>query len=248
MQQVLWLDGDSMRSREFPPETQEVVSGIQWGSPAEILSPAYWALQLEDSASPTHGYIRDNGELVEEVGFCLLGGFGVKVELAEAYHRRLLDEGIYSDANPSQTEIFGLLSEPATVEGRSARYRFPTQRAERLALAIPAIREERFLTTDAQTLRRHLQTLKGVGPKTASWIVRNHLGSDEVAILDIHVVRACQAIGLFPSSVDLVADYEELEAAFLGFAKGLGARASILDAVIWNHMREFSPKIIQRLT
>ncbi|MBJ7486516.1 hypothetical protein [Brevundimonas sp.] len=237
-----------MRSREFPPETQEVVSGVQWGSPAEVFSPAYWALQLEDSANPTHGYISESGDLVEEVGFCLLGGFSVKVELAEAYHRRLLDEGVYSDASPSENQIFRLLSEPAMVEGRSARYRFPGQRAERLALAVPAIREDRFATTDAQTLRRNLQTLKGVGPKTASWIVRNHLGSDDVAILDIHVVRACQTIGLFPARVDLVADYDELEATFLDFAKGLGARASILDAVIWNHMREFSPRIIQRLT
>ena len=248
MQQITWLEGDIVRSRELPPETQEIVPGVLWGSPAEVLSPAYWALQMEDPQSPKHGYINTQGCLVEEVGFCLLGGFGVKVELAEAYHQRLLDEGVYQEAQPDQLRILELLTRPATVDGRAARYRFPNQRAERLAQAIPALDESRFRTSDSQLLRRQLQTLKGIGPKTASWIVRNWLGSDDVAILDIHVVRACQAIGVFPVSVDLISDYDQLETSFLDFSKALGVKASILDAVIWHRMRDFSPRLIQGLT
>jgi thermostable 8-oxoguanine DNA glycosylase len=90
--------------------------------------------------------------------------------------------------------------------------------------------------------------IEGIGPKTASWIVRNWLGSDDVAILDIHVIRACQAIGVFPSEVALSSEYAKLEQRFLDFSKGLGVRASILDAVIWHHMREFTPRLLQKLT
>jgi endonuclease III len=43
-------------------------------------------------------------------------------------------------------------------------------------------------------------SLPGIGPKTASWIARNWLDADDVAILDIHIMRVGQVIGLFPLS------------------------------------------------
>jgi len=89
----------------------------------------------------------------------------------------------------------------------------------------------------ALELRDELLNLEGVGPKTASWIVRNLRGSDEVAILDIHVLRACSAMAVFPEEVSLPKDYEALERRFLNFATAIEVRASILDAVMWTEMR-----------
>ncbi len=248
MQCISWFDQGEMRSTSFPNPSAEVIPGVQWGCPSEILSPAFWALEAQDSASPSHGFIVQQGSLTEEVGFCLLGGFGVKVELAEAYHDLLANAGAYRKPFLSEQQLYDLLSQPVNLRGKSIHYRFPRQRAGRLALALPRLLGCEFQTRDPIRLRTELSTIKGIGPKTASWIVRNWLGSDEVAILDIHVIRACQAIGLFPAEITLTSDYKELEEVFLLFSKGLGVRASILDAVIWNRMRDFSPTLIRKLT
>jgi thermostable 8-oxoguanine DNA glycosylase len=92
-------------------------------------------------------------------------------------------------------------------------------------------------TDDALAFRRHLMRIPGIGPKTASWITRNWLGSDEVAILDIHIIRAGLLIGLFDRSMRVPRDYEALERRFLEFCGALGARPSLLDAVMWRAMR-----------
>ncbi|MGK7863061.1 hypothetical protein [Falsiroseomonas sp. E2-1-a4] len=65
--------------------------------------------------------------------------------------------------------------------------------------------------------------LNGIGPTTASWIARNWLGAASVAILDIHVIRAGQLIGLFEQEVRLPRDYFGMERRFLDFAEAVGA-------------------------
>ncbi|MGY3221470.1 thermostable 8-oxoguanine DNA glycosylase [Bradyrhizobium sp. USDA 4512] len=80
--------------------------------------------------------------------------------------------------------------------------------------------------------------IPGVGPKTASWITRNWLGSDEVAILDIHIIRAGVLIGLFGRQQSVPRDYDVMEARFLAFAAALNVRPSLLDAVMWREMRK----------
>jgi thermostable 8-oxoguanine DNA glycosylase len=81
-------------------------------------------------------------------------------------------------------------------------------------------------------------TIRGIGPKTASWITRNWLGCDQVAILDIHIIRAGLLIGLFKVDQKVERDYEAMEARFLAFAKALDVRPSLLDAVMWRSMRK----------
>lgn len=248
MQTVRWFDGDQLRTSVLPSSQDYVVPGVPWGTPDEILSPAYWAIAAQDSRSPTHGYVDTTADLVEELGFCLLGGFGVTVELASAYHQRLREEGVYASSQPDQPWILRLLTEPVVIGDRSVRYRFPNQRSARLAEALPAVREPDFPADDALELRNRLMSIPGIGPKTASWIVRNKLGSDEVAILDIHVVRACQTIGLFPPNANVNTSYALLESTFLTFSAALGVKPSVLDAVIWEGMRQFTPTSLRRLT
>jgi thermostable 8-oxoguanine DNA glycosylase len=79
--------------------------------------------------------------------------------------------------------------------------------------------------------------LPGIGPKTASWIARNWLGTDEVAILDVHVLRAGTMMGLFPKNYRMPRDYVFLEERFLALANALNVKASFLDAIIWREMR-----------
>ena len=63
------------------------------------------------------------------------------------------------------------------------------------------------------------------------------MGSDEVAILDIHIIRAGLLMGLFERPIRLPKDYEILERRFLQFCSALGAKPSLVDAVMWRAMR-----------
>ena len=73
----------------------------------------------------------------------------------------------------------------------------------------------------------------GLGPKTASWVVRNHYGSDDVAVLDVHVIRAGVAAGVFDPAWTPGRHYRRMEQLFLAWADQDDVSAADLDAVIW---------------
>jgi thermostable 8-oxoguanine DNA glycosylase len=91
---------------------------------------------------------------------------------------------------------------------------------------------------EGRALRNALLELPGIGPKTASWITRNWLDADDIAILDVHILRAMRLLSLI-GEAKLPRDYARIEAIFVDFARALGVRASILDAVMWQHMRRW---------
>jgi hypothetical protein len=93
-------------------------------------------------------------------------------------------------------------------------------------------------------LRDRLAELPGIGLKTASWIVRNYRGSSEVAIIDVHILRAGRHIGLFAQDQEPQRHYRELEAAFLAFATALEVPAAMLDGLMWDYMRRLPASIL----
>lgn len=222
----------------FTPQA-EVVPGVKFGRPEWVPSPAFWASLAAQEGESLDRYVSLAGcPLIEDVAFCMLGGYGIRMELNQAAWQRLKEEQIFTvDPPPNADIIEALLSEPLKVEGRIVRYRFPRQRAQRLAHALGYLKEKHLEDLGALELRNSLMELPGIGPKTASWVVRNWTGSDAVAILDIHVIRAGQLMGLFPQQVRLPREYNALEARFLAFAEALKIPASLLDALIWREMR-----------
>ncbi|TXH38865.1 MAG: hypothetical protein E6Q98_01300 [Rhodospirillaceae bacterium] len=238
MQTVETSVNGQIKTIEIPDADTEVVPGVSWGKTYEILSPAFWFILAHSTDDPTFGYIREDGDLRSEVGFCLLGGFGITAELATAAFERLSAEGIFDDAaEPTEEQILKLLDEPLQVGDRRTRYRFPRQRSTRLAQAMRHLTANPPCLDNPLRLRNELQMISGIGPKTASWIVRNVTGSDDVAILDIHIIRACRIMRLFGDDIRLPKDYLALEERFLAFARGLGVGAATLDALIWTNMR-----------
>ena len=227
-----------MHLRSFEPE-DEVVPGVRYGRQEWVPTPAFWAALADLEGDEIDDYVSPKGTpLAEDLAFCLLGGYGVKMELNRAAWERLDEAGaLRADGVPSAVEFEALLSEPLLVNGRLQKYRYPRQRAGRLHIALKSIRDNPPDTDDPISFRNSIMELPGIGPKTASWIVRNHIGSDEVAILDVHVLRAGAMIGLFSETYRLPRDYEVLERKFLGFAQALGVRASVLDAIMWREMR-----------
>ena len=237
--QFVWAGaGDSAHRIVLPDPDEPVLGCVPWGRPEEPMTPAYWAVRCgwEDADQPA--FVSEGGSLIEEAAFCLLGGFGITYEVNAAAFERLKGDGAFEPgARLAEAELLARLLEPLDVAGRRIRYRFPNQRARRLAAMVAVLDSIDAAGFSALGLRDFLLDLEGIGPKTASWIVRNIFGSDEVAILDIHVIRACTAMQIFPEDVALPKDYELLERRFLEFASAIQVRASVLDAVMWTEMR-----------
>lgn len=237
MQRIVAILEAALVTHELPDETDEVVPGVRWGRFDALFSPAFWAwrgrLHADESRFTT---FRLGADLWEEVAACILGGFGVTAEIGLAAYYRLRERGQIAGTS-SATELYETLSEPLLIGTRAIKYRFPRQRSERLASAFHRLGSIAQTAHTAHELRSALLEIPGVGPKTASWIVRNHVASDDVAILDIHVCRACTLAGIFPESINLNRDYFHLETRFLQFAEAIGVRAAVLDALMWHHMR-----------
>jgi thermostable 8-oxoguanine DNA glycosylase len=233
---------------ELPAADCELLTGVRWGAIDAFPTPAYWLFQVFErrmTGGPPN--YRLGSTLAEELGACLLGGHGVRAEVGIAAYRRLRDAGAFSPERKfSQEKLFGLLCEPLVVGDRMVKYRFAAQKSKYLATALASVHSAPNHQSGRE-LRDWLTSLPGVGLKTASWTVRNWLGADDVAILDIHILRFGQAIGLFDPSLKVERDYIELETLFLHFSARIDVRPSELDAVVWHEMAS-SPLAVRELT
>ena len=146
----------------------------------------------------------------------------------------------------SEGELLALLREKLTVNGRLVGYRFARQKAGYLHAALDRLAREVPPTATGRQLRDWLLDLPGIGFKTASWIARNWLDADDVAILDIHVLRAGFIAGFFSPELTVERDYLRLEEEFLAFSLAVGVRAAELDTVIWLEMMS-SPATVRAL-
>lgn len=232
--------GDFVEHR-LPPARQRVVGhDFEWGPAEEIGSPAYWSAQawMWEIDEPDH--YRLGRTLRDELLACLLGGYGIPAEVGLAAYDRLRAA---PDADLEREKlVLEMLLEPLPVGNRHVRYRFARQKARYVAAAIRGLSNLRPDAAD-RALRDSLVELPGIGLKTASWIVRNWRGSDDVSILDVHIIRAGSALGIF-GNWRVERHYREMEEAYLRFAKAIGARASILDSVMWMTMRELPTSIV----
>lgn len=181
--------------------------------------------------------------LRSELVFALLGGFGVRAELAHAAHVAL-DAAAVLTPGAAASDVEAVLREPLTVglDPRRVRYRFPAQRALRLAEAVNRLSVE-SVPEDPVDLRVWLETFRGVGPKTSAWVVRNLTGSDRVAIIDIWIARACRRAGVFDQAWRPEHHYRTMESAFVEYAKAAGIRTSALDLCIWEQARRY-PRLL----
>jgi N-glycosylase/DNA lyase len=176
---------------------------VPWGHGWQVGTAAYWIAltqtAVQDGRLPdSPARHRIGADLTEEVAACLLGGHGLPHQVGRAAFEAVRAAGLlHRPAEPHELER--VLRQPLQVGARTVRYRFPRQRAAYLAVALARLQAQPP-PPSARALRGWLLELPGIGPKTASWIVRNHLGSNEVAIIDIHVLRAGIAASVFSPS------------------------------------------------
>ncbi|MFO1407021.1 MAG: hypothetical protein U1F08_05730 [Steroidobacteraceae bacterium] len=221
---------------ELPDPNCIVVAHVPWGSVDALPTPAYWSCQVFGrriiGLPPKY---RLGRSLAEEVGACLLGGHGIPATVGVAAFERLRRLGVFDEPQINEAQLKKLLTEPIPVDGRLVRYRFATQKSRYLASALRMVRSAPSFEKGRE-LRDWLLLLPGIGYKTASWVARNWLDADDVAIIDVHILRVGRAIGLFPAGLTVERHYLEIEQRFLAFSSAIGVRASELDSVIWQEM------------
>ncbi|MGP8434970.1 8-oxoguanine DNA glycosylase [Paraburkholderia fungorum] len=230
------------RELKLPATDAEVLPGIRWGAFDELLTPAYWRGQAwQHLQLGNYDEFRLGGTLAEEVAACLLGGWGMPAELALAAYRRVRDRCLLR-SDVTADELERALAEPFLLHGRPRKYRFAKQKSRYLSGCLSRL--SNFAPPDDDIeFRNSLEKLPGIGLKTASWIVRNMRPTSEVAIVDIHILRAGRHLGLFPEDWEPQSHYRELEENFVAFARAIGVSAATLDALMWDQMRQISPTL-----
>lgn len=232
--------GDRIDYLYLPDANQEVLPGVLWGRFENFFTPAYWKGQYWQ-VSATGGQspsFRIGETLAEEAAACCLGGHGIPAEVGLIAFQQLKRHGLLAVPDVSPSTLYEILGGTLSNGKKTFRYRFAKQKSSYLAPILRAIHANPPNETDVQEFRKWFLKFKGIGPKTASWITRNWLGSPEVAILDIHIYRAGLLCSLFQHGADLTRDYFKLESLFLAFAQALEASAALLDALIWDQFRQ----------
>jgi len=241
-----WRNG-AVEELRLPGPTIEVLPGVSWGRFDDFFTPAFWKARLwiDGEDSPLMEYAIGRS-LREEVAACLLGGFGMPAEVGLAAFERLRDRGLLNGTVPVSA-IEDALREPLAVGGRHVKYRYPGVKSRFLSAAMERMNREPAPAHCPLALRGWLLTFPGIGPKTASWITRNFMHSDEVAILDVHVIRAGVLMGLFSARSKLPRDYLRMEERLVAFACALGVKLSKFDSVLWCYMRRLNSLAIDAL-
>ncbi len=184
-----------------------------------------------------------------ELLFCLLSGFGISYEHALSASEHLLTLRPFDgrwEAKALEQRLRAELDRaqfgPRRNDGGLRRYRFPTRKAELIVAAREWLFDQDDLLEELADIpseqeRRHLLCgCPGVGPKTASWLLRNLGLAEELAILDVHLLRALVGAGRV-SALTLPRDYELAERAFLDWCRELNAPAAAFDLFVWEWQR-----------
>jgi N-glycosylase/DNA lyase len=247
MQHGLVYAGTTAVSFELPSEVEEVVPGLKWGAIDAFPTPAYWKYQaLARRIQGVPIRYRLGRTLTEEIAACLLGGHGIPASIGLTAFEHLKERGAFGGDTPDESALGSWLSEPIKRGDRAVHYRFARQKSKYLAAALSRLARETPPTNSGRDLRDWLLAIPGIGPKTASWIARNWLDADDVAIIDIHILRAGRLGGFLNKGLTVERHYLAIEKQFIAFSNALGIRPSELDAVIWHEMMS-SPMTVRRL-
>jgi N-glycosylase/DNA lyase len=158
-----------------------------------------------------------------------------------------------------QNELLRVLRQPLYRPGwpeTGRRYRFPHTKASHIARTTWAIYRDhvslrallRSCGTGEQARQSLMQVAVGVGPKQASLFLRNIGFSDELAVLDRHVLHFMSMSGLIDQSADSVPSlhtYEVYEERLRSYASSWRCSLGQLDQAIWVVMRVYSREATQ---
>lgn len=195
----------------------------------------------------------NNEELWFELAGCILGS-QVPFELAAAACAQLKSKrllplvSVNGHASKLESRLVKALSEPLVVGASRRRYRFPQLRARQIVRGAQNLELEAISLSEIVYERRSprerrsdlIRLLPGLGPKQSSMFLRNARSTDDLAVLDAHVLRFMRTARLI--SVRLPApsglkQYEAMEEILRRYAHRVGYSLACLDWAIWTVMR-----------
>lgn len=207
----------------------------------------YFALEGKGHQSPSWATMTEY-DLWRELVACILGS-RVRFEVAHTAVERMERKHLLCDSWRSagferyEQDIKKALFEVEGPGGQS-RYPFFRMRANQIRLAAERFYGRRetirsFLedSPDIRNARRRLSLeVSGIGPKQASLFLRNIGYSENVAVLDIHVLTYMSWVGLIEApmkSITTVRKYEALEDAFIEHSYSFGYTPDRFDLAVW---------------
>lgn len=195
-------------------------------------------------------------DLTFELLICILGS-GVRYELclayADAVRAILVRRKLTNDVNMHDYLILveEILNAPtySSINGKAyKRYRYPKRAASHIVESLYNIDCKygsfKKMISSMKTpsgLRRELIFLcPGIGPKQSSHYVKNIGLTDNVAILDRHILNYLKLIDdvdICPRQVSKIDKYEEVERRFIDKVSKFNHAVSVVDQSMWFVMR-----------
>lgn len=223
--------------------------------PKEVLRE-YLRLAYSFHCSKKWNEMSEN-ELWQELCLCILSS-NVPFELAKSAFTHLLHMGYLelewiAKTSNSQKRISSELSKPIYLPKKLdcsyRKYRFPNIRARNIVQAAKVIHLDdsclfKLLTNSnsEKTARDFLvSNIQGVGLKEASHFLRNIRYSNQLAIIDSHVVSFLIKINaVSQGGIKTITPkiYLKLERKLQDISSKYGLDLSVLDMAIWHYMRE----------
>lgn len=196
--------------------------------------------------------------LFSELVACILGS-NIKFEMAQAFTEHLDNLGLYNIAQYSSFDSYEIEVAEALSQSiyhrsgdyvKNQKYRFPFLKASHIRRTAESIYSNNSLKSilkeshDPYSARNNLmERAVGIGPKQSSLFLRNIGFSDNLAILDVHVMRYMSLIGLISLNINKISslsNYEKLENVLSLYAEKMRTNMSILDTSIWVVMRVYN--------
>lgn len=218
------------------------------------ICPDVWRMQSENRIK---GPLAEQDAWVDLVA-CILGS-RVRHEVATRAVGSLVQEGLLdlswlADAGPNALlAIEAGLKRIPSATGEPSSYPWPKLRAaqivtsyHRLYTAANGLMSTILGAGTGRVARQELVNRAcGIGPKQASLFLRNTRCAEDLAILDIHVLRYMAVVGLLSNSNPprTMSQYEMVEKLLRTHAEDAGYSLGCFDLAIWVVMRSVGPQV-----
>jgi len=219
--------------------------------PGQIFS-IYHSLKNEKKITPYWKNMDDN-ELWNHLVFCILSS-NVPYELAlsstlHLMENNLLDVSWLSNTEKGYLRISHELSrpifKPKKRNGDFRKYRFPLIRSRNIHNASKIIKNgfTKLLDdkkTDFEIRNNIAKCISGIGLKQSSLFLRNIGFSNNLAIIDTHIIAFLNKILEPPLKKSLITSekqYFKIEEILVNITKNLNLDLSLFDLALWEYMR-----------
>ena len=191
--------------------------------------------------------------LLFELVLAILGSqnrYEVALGFSEEIKKQKLLRGIPTSIEELTVKIQTILSSAIEIEGHLIKYRFPNAKSKYIAYNLIYLQEIGGLksllsqTDEIAKLRAFfVKEIKGIGPKQSSHFLRNVGYTNEVAVLDVHILRYMHIQGIieetYTKAIGTLKQYEKLETLLIDFLKYMKYPIGFVDQAIWIVMRVY---------